>query len=66
MELERRLRRRATDSPQVIEQRLRTARAELRHELGTPAHVHSRDAQRRTDRVVEVEDRRFPVVRTRE
>jgi len=30
-ELERRLRRRATDSPQTIDQRLRTARAELRH-----------------------------------
>jgi guanylate kinase len=30
-ELERRLRRRATDSPQVIERRLKTARAELRH-----------------------------------
>jgi guanylate kinase len=30
-ELERRLRRRATDTPQVIEQRLKTARAELRH-----------------------------------
>jgi guanylate kinase len=30
-ELERRLRRRATDSPQAIEQRLKTARAELRH-----------------------------------
>ena len=30
-ELERRLRRRATDAPEVIERRLRTAQEELRH-----------------------------------